>query len=51
LTNGPRKITRLINPTGSYKLVGKTTIKHGDKYGYFGELKVKLLNDSKISTL
>jgi hypothetical protein len=49
LTNGQRKTTRLINPTGSYKLDGKTTIKHGDKYGYFGELKVKLLNNSKIA--
>jgi hypothetical protein len=38
-----------INPTGSYRLDNKTEIKHGEKYGYFGGLKVKLLNNSKIA--
>jgi hypothetical protein len=43
------KVSTSINPTGSYKLDSKTTIKHGDTYGYFGELKIKLLDSSKIA--
>jgi hypothetical protein len=43
------KAMTLINPTGSYKLDNKTTIKHGDTYGYFGEAKIKLLDSSKIA--
>ena len=38
-----------INPTGSYKLDSKTEIKDGDTYGYFGEINVKLLKNSKIA--
>ena len=37
------------NPTGSYKLVSKTTVKHGDTYGYFGDIDVKLLDSSRIA--
>ena len=50
LTNGQaRKKVNFINPTGSYRLDNKTTVKHGDTYGYFGQLKAKLLDNSKIA--
>ena len=38
----------LINPTGLYKMVNKTKIKNGDTYGYFGDIKVKLITPSSI---
>jgi hypothetical protein len=44
-----KKATTFINPTGSYKLDSKTEIKDGDTYGYFGEINVKLLKNSKIA--
>ncbi|HMC99294.1 MAG TPA: hypothetical protein VKH37_04045 [Ferruginibacter sp.] len=37
-----------VNPTGSYKLNVKTITKGEDTYGYFGDIKVKRLNNSKI---
>lgn len=37
-----------VDPTGLYKLVAKTKIKNGDTYGYFGDIKVKLISDSSI---
>lgn len=40
--------TVLVDPTGLYKLVAKTKIKNGDTYGYFGDIKVKLLSASSI---
>jgi hypothetical protein len=38
-----------INPTGSYKLNSKTETRHAETYGYFGEIKIKLLSNSKIA--
>ncbi len=37
-----------INPTGTYKLVGKTIKKDGDIYGYFGQIQVKTISNDKI---
>jgi hypothetical protein len=44
-----RKATNFINPTGSYKLDSKTTVKNGDTYGYFGDIDIKLLDNSRIA--
>jgi hypothetical protein len=43
------KTPSFINPTGSYKLNSKTTVKDGDTYGYFGNIDVKLLDSSRIA--
>jgi len=40
--------TTYINPTGTYKLDSKTIKKNGETYGYFGDMKIKLLENSKI---
>lgn len=37
-----------FNPTGTYVYQGKTTIKNGDTYGYFGTIQIKKLTDRKI---
>ena len=39
---------QFINPTGTYKLDSKTVIKDGETYGYFGHVKVKLLDSTRI---
>jgi hypothetical protein len=44
-----KKTSNFINPTGSYKLDSRTTVKNGDTYGYFGDIDVKLLNNSRIA--
>ena len=44
-----KKATNFINPTGSYKLDSKTTVKDGDTYGHFGDIDVKLLENSRIA--
>jgi len=44
-----RKTAFFVNPTGSYKLDEKTTVKDGDTYGYFGDINVKLLDSSRIA--
>lgn len=44
-----KKAVSFLNPTGSYKLDSKTTVKDGDTYGYFGEIKIKLLSRSRIA--
>jgi len=44
-----KKVTGFINPTGSYKLNSKATVKNGDTYGYFGDIDVKLLDSSRIA--
>jgi|SRR5688572_20942047 len=44
-----KRVTSFINPTGSYKLDNKTTVKNGDTYGYFGDIDVKLLDSSRIA--
>jgi hypothetical protein len=44
-----KKATGFINPTGSYKLYNKTTVKNGDTYGYFGDIDVNLLDSSRIA--
>ena len=44
-----KKATSFINPTGSYKLDRKTTVKDGDTYGYFGDIDIKLLDSSRIA--
>lgn len=36
-------------PTGTYKLNEKTIKRDGDIYGYFGEIRVKRLDSSKIA--
>jgi hypothetical protein len=38
-----------IYPTGTYKLESETKIRNGDTYGYFGEIRVKKLEDDKIA--
>ncbi|HMG83277.1 MAG TPA: hypothetical protein VK559_09610 [Ferruginibacter sp.] len=38
-----------IDPTGTYKLSNKTTIKDGYRYGNFGGIEVKLLTNSTIA--
>jgi len=38
----------LLNPTGTYVYQGKTTVKDGDTYGYFGTIQVKKITNSKI---
>lgn len=38
-----------IDPTGTYKLDSKTKTKNGDTYGYFGEIRVKLLDSNKVA--
>jgi len=40
--------TLFINPTGTYKLNSKATVKNGDTYGNFGEIRVKLLDSNNI---
>ena len=37
-----------INPNGTYQLDEKTKIKNGDTFGYFGDIKVKLIDNGKI---
>lgn len=37
-----------INPSGYYSLDKKTTIKNGETYGYFGTMKVKLVDSNRI---
>ena len=44
-----RSKANFINPTGSYKLNGRTVKKNGETYGYFGDIKVKLLANSRIA--
>jgi hypothetical protein len=45
--NRPKEI--FINPTGTYDLKSDTKKKDGDIYGYFGTVKVKLLQNSRIA--
>ena len=37
-----------IDPTGTYKLDSKTTIRNGETYGYFGEIQVKQIEGDEI---
>lgn len=37
-----------INPTGIYKLEGKTTKNKGETYGYFGDVKVIAIDKEKV---
>jgi hypothetical protein len=38
-----------VDPTGTYEMDNKTTIKNDDTYGYFGEICVKLIGKNKIA--
>jgi hypothetical protein len=38
----------VFNPTGTYNLDNKTYVKHGETYGSFGTIKVKLINADTI---
>ncbi len=38
-----------LNPTGTYAFDGKTKTKDRDIFGYFGEIKVKLIDTNKIA--
>jgi hypothetical protein len=38
-----------FNPTGTYKLNHKTYTKDGDTFGYFGSIRVKLINTRTIA--
>jgi hypothetical protein len=38
----------IINPSGYYSLDSKTTVKDGDTYGYFGNIKVKQVDTNRI---
>ena len=49
MTFGQSKNSISLNPTGSYKLDLKTIEKKGETYGYFGDIKIKLLDQSKIA--
>ena len=40
---------KFIDPTGAYKLQAKARMKDGDKYGWFGDIKVKLLDSHRIA--
>ena len=40
---------KLIDPTGSYKLQANSRLKDGDRYGWFGDIKVKLLDSHRIA--
>ena len=44
-----KKSIPVFNPTGTYKLNNKTCTKDGDTYGYFGSIRVKLLNPGAIA--
>jgi hypothetical protein len=44
-----KQAAAFFNPTGTYKLDNKTTVKDGDTYGYFGEIRIKLITNSKIA--
>jgi uncharacterized protein YecT (DUF1311 family) len=37
-----------VNPTGFYSLDSKTEKRNGETYGYFGDIKVKLLSKDKV---
>ncbi len=37
-----------INPAGYYSLDSKTTVENGETYGYFGKIKVKLIDSNRI---
>ena len=39
----------ISNPTGTYKFEGKTKIRDGETFGYFGEIKVKLIDTSRLA--
>ena len=41
-------LTTYIDPTGTYKYVGKTTVKNGEAYGYTGGIQVKKLSSDRI---
>src|SRR5687768_11298298 len=38
-----------FNPTGTYRLDIKTKKRDGEIYGYFGEIRVKMIDDSTIA--
>ena len=40
--------TPFIDPSGYYSLDTKTTVKDGDTYGYFGNIKVKQVDSNRI---
>lgn len=40
--------SKYINPAGYYSLDSKTKVENGETYGYFGTIKVKLIDSSKI---
>lgn len=45
---GQAKRSMRFDPTGTYQLKGKTEERDGETYGYFGDIRVKLLSDSRI---
>lgn len=54
ISSTPKKVeiqrinTSTIDPTGTYKLQSHTEKRGEDLYGYFGEIKVKRLNENQI---
>lgn len=40
---------RFLNPTGTYKFNTKIEKRDGEVYGYFGEIRVKLIDSSTIA--
>jgi hypothetical protein len=40
---------QVLNPTGTYNLNLVYKIKNGDKYGYFGSIKIKRIKDSSLA--
>ncbi len=38
-----------LNPTGTYYLDGKAIKRDGEIYGYFGEIRIKLIDSSKVA--
>jgi len=41
--------SKFINPNGTYRLGKNKTNKSGEIYGYFGEVRIKLIDSSKIA--
>ncbi len=44
----PSTTSPFINPSGYYSLDNKTRVDSGETYGYFGTIKVKLIDSSRI---
>ena len=48
LANGQTAPPVFINPTGTYKLISETHMEGEDAYGYYVEMRVKLLSRNRV---